>query len=246
MDFCEYHFKVCIQCWTYNHAHYIENTMDGFSIQKTQFPYVCIIVDDASKDGESGIINNYLADRFDLNNDTVTQNEETDDYVLTLARHKTNQNCFFAVFLLKYNHHGKKPKEQYFEKWVKHIKYHALCEGDDFWTDPLKLQKQVEYMDSHPEIGLCYTDYNHFDQSSNMLTTSMFEVHDKYHTTSYKQFLLKPGYLAPMTWLYRNELTDLIKNATVFSDGTYAYMLEFMFNSQVSYLPIVTATYRTL
>lgn len=245
MDISVFNFEVCVKCWTYNHASYIENTLDGFCIQKVQFPYLCIIVDDASPDGEPEVIRNYLLDHFELKDNAVVRNEETDNYVLTFTRHKTNHNCFFAVFLLKYNHHGKKNKGQYFDNWVKYIKYHALCEGDDFWTDPLKLQKQVEFMDRHPEVGLCYTDYNHLDQSSNVLTMSMFEGHDKYHTTSYEQFLLKPGYLAPMTWLFRNDLSDLIKNATAFSDGSYAYMLEFMQNSRVSYLPIVTATYRS-
>ena len=245
MDLSNFNFGVSVKCLTYNHASYIKDTMDGFTVQRTLFPFVCIIIDDASTDGEPGIINNYLSEHFDLNNNSVTRNEETDDYVLTFTNHKTNHNCFFAVFLLKYNHHGKKNKRQYFDNWVKNIKYHALCEGDDFWTDPLKLQKQVEFMDRHPEVGLCYTDYNHLDQSSNVLTMSMFEGHDKYHTTSYEQFLLKPGYLAPMTWLFRNDLSDLIKNATAFSDGSYAYMLEFMQNSRVSYLPIVTATYRS-
>ena len=245
MDLSNYNFGVSVKCLTYNHASYIKDTMDGFTIQRTFFPFVCIIIDDASTDGEPGVINNYLSEHFDLNNNSVTRNEETDDYVLTFTKHKTNQNCFFAVFLLKYNHHGKKPKGPYFDNWVKHIKYHSICEGDDFWTNPLKLQKQVEYMDSHPEVGLCYTDYNHLDQSSNVLTTSIYEGHNKYRTVSYEQFLLKPGYLAPMTWLYRSELTDLINNSTVFSDCSYAYMLEFMQNSIVSYLPIVTATYRS-
>ena len=245
MDISVFNFEVSVKCWTYNHASYIENALDGFCIQKVQFPYLCIIVDDASPDGEPEVIRNYLLDHFELKDNAVVRNEETDDYVLTFTRHKTNLNCFFAVFLLKYNHHGKKPKGQYFEKWVKHIKYHALCEGDDYWTDPLKLQKQVDYMDSHPEIGLCYTDYNLLEQTSCLLTRSMFGEQKQYHTTSYEQFLLKPGYLAPMTWLYRNELYSFIKNSKVFSDGTYAYMLEFMKNSQVSYLPTVTATYRS-
>lgn len=219
--------------------------MNGFTMQQTDFPFVCLIVDDASTDGEQEVLRRYLSVHFDLEDKTVIRNEETNDYVLTYARHKTNHNCFFVVLLLKYNHYRRKAKSPYYKEWRDSVKYCALCEGDDYWTDPLKLQKQVEYLDSHPEIGLCYTDYNHLDQSSNVLTMSMFEGHDKYHTTSYEQFLLKPGYLAPMTWLFRNDLSDLIKKATAFSDGSYAYMLEFMQNSRVSYLPIVTATYRS-
>lgn len=246
MDNHEYQFPVCVRCMTYDHASYIQDAMNGFTMQQTDFPYVCIIVDDASTDGEPEVIRQYLSAYFDLEGDSIVRNEETDDYVLIYARHKSNRNCFFVVLLLKYNHYSiKKSKDSYFKEWAENAVYVALCEGDDYWTEPLKLQKQVEYMDCHPEIGLCYTDYNHLDQASRVLTTSMFEEQMGYRTTLYEQFLLKPGYLAPMTWLFRNEMTDLIKNSTVFSDGSYAYMLEFMQNSRVSYLPIVTATYRS-
>lgn len=219
--------------------------MNGFTLQRTDFPFVCVIVDDASTDGEPDVIRRYLSTHFDLGDDSIVRNEETEDYILSYSRHKSNHNCFFVVLLLKYNHYKKKDKSSYYKEWTNNVKYRALCEGDDYWIDPLKLKRQVEYLDCHPEIGLCYTDYNHLDQASHILTTSMFEERKKYHTTSYERFLLRPGYLAPMTWLYRNELSDLIKNSTVYSDGSYACMLEFLQNSSVSYLPIVTATYRT-
>ena len=156
MDTYDSNFKVCIKCWTYNHAPYIIDALNGFVIQKTSFPYVCIIVDDASSDGEPNVIRNYLSKHFDLVDNSVVRNEETNDYVLSFARHRTNKNCFFAIYFLKYNHHGKKNKSVYFENWVKSIQYHAICEGDDYWTDPLKLQKQVSFLDSHNEFSICF------------------------------------------------------------------------------------------
>ena len=59
-------FLVCARCFTYNHAPYIEDAMNGFCMQQTHFPYVCVIVDDASTDGESEVIKNYLQTHFDL------------------------------------------------------------------------------------------------------------------------------------------------------------------------------------
>ena len=147
--------KVCVKCWTYNHAPYIIDALEGFVNQRTDFPYVCIIVDDASTDGEPDVIRDYISKHFDLVDYTVVRNEETNDYVLSFARHKTNRNCFFAVYYLKYNHHGKKSKSIYFENWAKSIKYHAICEGDDYWIDQYKLSRQVALMEEHPEYSMC-------------------------------------------------------------------------------------------
>lgn len=149
-------FKVRISCRTYNHAPYIADTMNGFCMQKTDFPYVAIIVDDASTDGEQGVINNYIHEHFDLEEKDVVRNEETDDYALIFARHKENKNCFFAVFLLKYNHYSiKKPKWTYYLEFAKTPKYIALCEGDDYWTDSNKLQTQVDFLEKHPDYSMC-------------------------------------------------------------------------------------------
>lgn len=51
-------FKVSVRCFTYNQADYITDTMDGFTMQQTNFPFVCCIVDDASTDGEQNVITN--------------------------------------------------------------------------------------------------------------------------------------------------------------------------------------------
>lgn len=149
-------YMVRVSCMTFNHAHYIEDAMNGFCMQETNFPFVCTIIDDCSTDGEQDVIKNYLEEHFDLEDSSVVRNEETDDYFLTFAQHKTNKNCYFAVLFLKYNHYSiRKPKKPYIEEWCD-TKYVALCEGDDYWIDSLKLQKQVDFMESHPEHSLCF------------------------------------------------------------------------------------------
>ena len=145
-------WMVYIQCSTFNHAPYITDAMNGFTMQQTDFPFVCAIVDDASTDGEPEVIRKYLQDNFDLEDKSVVHNEETDDYVLCFAQHKTNKNCFFTVLLLKYNHYSiKKSKEQYYSEWVNNAKYIAICEGDDYWIDRFKLSQQVQFLESHPD-----------------------------------------------------------------------------------------------
>ncbi|MCR5151648.1 MAG: hypothetical protein K6A98_00660 [Prevotella sp.] len=156
----QYKWAVCTSCMTYNQSVYIEDALNGFTMQETNFPYVCIICDDASTDGEQDVIRNYLEQHFELDDKTVTRNEETEDYFLMFARHKTNHNCFFAVLFLKYNHYGKKSKFPYISKWMDNSKYLAMCEGDDYWTAPQKLQMQVDYLETHPNIVLSCHQYS--------------------------------------------------------------------------------------
>ena len=149
-------FKVWVRCITYNHALYIIEALDGFCMQQTDFPYVCTIYDDASTDGEQEVIRAYLQEHFNLEDKEVTRYDETDDYTMVFAQHKDNKNCFFAVYYLKYNHYRvKKSKAPYLREWS-YIKYEAICEGDDYWTHPKKLQRQVDFLDSHPEHSLCF------------------------------------------------------------------------------------------
>ena len=157
-------FLVSVICKTYNHSSYIKDALCGFAMQRTDFPYVCIIVDDASSDGEPEIIRQYMKDNFDIENNLEGMFEETDDYRLCFASHKTNRNCYFAVFLLKYNHYGKKKKEPYYERFVKGAKYISLCEGDDYWINEKKLQRQVDFLNMHQEYTMCFHNaIEHFE-----------------------------------------------------------------------------------
>ena len=149
-------YLIRIDCITFNQASYIEAAMNGFCMQDTNFPFVCTIIDDASTDGEPEVIRRYLAEHFAINDEKTARKEETDDYVMQFAQHKTNKNCFVAVLFLKYNHYSiKKSKLPYLKDW-EDTKYVAICEGDDYWIDPLKLQKQFDFMESHPECSMCF------------------------------------------------------------------------------------------
>ena len=143
-------FLAGVRCMTFNQSQYITDALDGFVLQQTGFPYVCMIVDDASTEGEPDVIRRYLNENFDWEEADEAFDKEEDFGQILFARHKANQNCYFAVILLKENHYSqRKNKLAYFEGWLD-AKYIALCEGDDYWTDPLKLQKQVDYLETHP------------------------------------------------------------------------------------------------
>lgn len=157
----KFKYMVCSRCMTYNHASFIEETLKGFVMQQTEFPIVFVIVDDASTDNTPGIIRKFVNENFDLDDKSVAFRKETDSAHTIFARHYTNKNCFFAVVFLKENHYNqRKSKQGYIAEWMDDSKYHALCEGDDYWIDPNKLKKQVEFMESHPDYSMCFHAVN--------------------------------------------------------------------------------------
>ena len=160
-------FKVCVCSITYNHSRFIEETMNGLCMQQTEFPYVCCIIDDASTDGEQYVLNEYLEHNFRL---SEGYQKETEYAYITFAQHKENKNCYFVVLLLKYNHYQKGmrgEKLKYIAEWRENCTYEALCEGDDYWTDPLKLQKQVDFLEANTDYSMCFANaIEHWEDGS--------------------------------------------------------------------------------
>lgn len=203
-------WTVYVRCLTYNHARYIVEAMTGFIKQQTSFPFVCTIIDDASTDGEPAVIKGFLKENFDPSNLTNAQNEETDDYYLSFLQHKLNKNCYFAVYFLKYNHYSrsetKHKKELYFSRWSAKAKYYALCEGDDYWTDPYKLQKQVDILESNHEIGLVYGKSLQFDEARGIFLRK--QIGKEVKTTA---SLMLDNTIPTATVLVRSSLYNLYK-----------------------------------
>lgn len=197
-------YNVCVLCWTYNHAKFIEQALNGICSQETSFPFVCVVVDDNSTDGEPDIISNYLKNNFELS-DATTIKEETDNYKSILARHRYNVNCYIAVLLLKYNHHGKKSKSPYVARWQNEAKYIAYCEGDDYWTDSQKLQMQVDFLDEHPEYSMVCNKTAKYSQKHRKIIGTDFD-HSSDIDLSVKNIIIHGGlYISTCSILYRKE-----------------------------------------
>lgn len=128
-----------IKCITYNHEPYIRDTLEGFVMQKTDFPFVAVVHDDASTDGTVEIIRKYV--------------ERYPDIILPIYEEE--------------NQYSKRDGSltRIMDDAIKSTgaKYVAICEGDDYWIDPLKLQKQVDFMESHPEYSMSVTNYWFWD-----------------------------------------------------------------------------------
>jgi len=121
---------VVIQCLVYNHGKYLRQCLDGFVMQQTNFPFYAVVHDDASTDNSQAIIREY----------------------------SEKYPCVIRAIFEKENQYSKHDGGLYRIMWEvsKDSKYIAVCEGDDYWTDPMKLQKQVDFMESHPDFAICF------------------------------------------------------------------------------------------
>ena len=237
-------YKVCVYCSTFNQASYIKDTMDGFCMQQTNFPFICLIMDDASTDGEPEVLEAYLNDHFD-----TEWTKETDDYHLTVARHQENRHCYFAVYLLKYNHYTiKKRKMKYFREVADEIDYVAFCEGDDYWTDAHKLQKQAGALDATPQATLVYTNFRIIDGEGKTISRPVIERFPKRsHSGDNLPSLLRYGnYVMALTTMYRYEVVqgEAFKNCPYGMD--FSTTLAAALIGDFIWMPEQTASYRSL
>ncbi len=217
--------KVLVTCMTYNHSKYITDALNGFAMQKTDFPFVCLVMDDASTDGEQEVIRDFL------NKECLMDKAEHYDHELAdivIAEHKTNLNCKFAIYFLKVNLYNTNKKEPLVKEWQAHCPYIALCEGDDYWIDPLKLQKQVDYMDKHQKCTLCFTNGLCYKDS---LFEKRVVPYDSINVPYYKkgnsdysfEEMLGLDYVPTASLLFRTNIISNIPNlpSDCFSGDTY-------------------------
>ncbi|MBQ6275465.1 MAG: glycosyltransferase [Bacteroidales bacterium] len=240
----EVNFIVRIECITYNHASYIVEAMNSFCMQQTNFPFLCVIADDASTDGEPEIIKKYIGDNFDMMKIGLFTPDETDEYLRIYARHKENTNCYFCAILLKYNHYSiKKAKLTSIADLIKPIEYIAMCEGDDYWTDPLKLQKQVDILEAHPEYSACFHSakvinmnggfVRHFHPNSEKMK-QIYDFNDSIKgwnvPTASLVFRKSEAIQKVMSYVYKYNIisVDRLRIAAMASVGNYYYIPEEM------------------
>lgn len=235
---------VGIRCSTYNQESYITDTMNGFASQQTDFPFIAMIVDDASTDTQPQVISEYVDQNFDEIEHFVTHAS-----YITYARHRTNRNCYFLILYLKENHYQKGihyKKLDYLVPWRKDIRYEALCEGDDWWTDPLKLQKQVEYLEKHTDCSLCCTGYASF-----RLKDGLVRKGDGKEKDITLRNLMRRNSIGTLTVMYRRSLyddyqRDVLPFMPKFRMGDLPLWIYLAWRGRIHKLPDETAVYRVL
>lgn len=210
---------VSIQCITFNHKPYLRQALDSFLAQKTTFGVEVIVHDDASTDGTTDILKEY-AEKYP--GFIIPMYEEENQWK------KTGMKPVFARMTD-----------------ISRGKYIAYCEGDDFWQDPLKLQKQVEAMEKHPEASMCYTAFQTVDNVGNKIYDEEYELKIKKSHCGENFFdLLQQNYILTPTTLYRKEVftSDIYQRAPIRID--YMGFLSASSLGPLLYIPDRTACYR--
>ena len=237
---------VSIRCMTFNHKPYIRQCLDGFVMQKTDFPFLAIVVDDASTDNEQEVLWGFINNELDAK---TKQQDETDDYVKVIATHKTNCNCTFVFLFLKYNHYSiKKDKKTYLRPWEEKTKYIAICEGDDYWTDPLKLQKQADILMNDDNIGLVFTKDILLNEISGKKMERSLSPEIKLDDNFKWKIIDQSVMIGTNTTMMRRDLYQQIKSIKEDFEGFLMGDTQLWFHSarlsKVAYIPEAMGVYR--
>lgn len=133
---------VAIDCLVYNHAPYLRDCFEGFVRQKTRSPFVVVVHDDASTDESATIISEYVA-RYPHLFIPIYETEN---------RYARPDRLLGRIMDAAID--------------ATEAKYVAMCEGDDYWTEPEKLQRQVDFMEVHEAYSLCCHRYRIYNQDA--------------------------------------------------------------------------------
>lgn len=234
-------YKVIVKTITFNQSKYIQDTLNGIAMQKTNFPFVNIVLEDNSTDGEQEIIRLWVERECDI---SLAEYYDIPTADLIIVPHKTNHNCTFAIYFHKENLYQQKEKrEAQVNPWREKNEYEALCEGDDYWIDSLKLQKQVDFLEKHPEYGLIYTKTKVYNQNNNE-----FEDYTIGREANSFDDLIKLNCIGTLTVCFRKELYDRfheeVKINPSWKMGDYPIWLFISLNSKIKFLNETTAVYR--
>lgn len=217
---------VTTRTMAYEEEDYIRACIEGILMQKTTFPVQVMIHDDASTDKTAEIIREY--------------------------------ECLYPHLITAYyqstNSHTSPKKAELRGPFISKIagKYIALCEGDDYWTDPLKLQKQVDFLEANPDYGLVHTDTAQIDvQTGNLLMGKNRAKGITPPSGWVFEYLLMNNFIATLTVVMKSDLylqayDSLNQWMEPQCRRDISNWLEISRIAMVKYLPDITAVYRKI
>ena len=205
--------KVSVVCTVFRHEAYLRQCLDGFVMQKTTFPIEVIVHDDCSPDNSATIMHEY---------------EEKHSGIFRCIYQKENQ-------LSK----GKVPLWDIVFPMTKG-EYVAICEGDDYWIDPYKLQKQDDFMDQHPDNVACFQNARvQYDDY-----VSLFNALDENHYPSTEDIIKRHWFIATPTLFFRNVLREYPEWRGEVLNGDYLLELLLAREGKFYYMDDAMSVYR--
>lgn len=207
---------VSVRMSTYNHEKFIAQAIEGVLMQKTNFPFELIIGEDCSTDRTREIVVDY-ANRY--------------PDIIKPILHEKNVGSKLNGRACKAACRGK---------------YIAICEGDDYWIDLLKLQKQVDFMENHPECSLCHTYYKEMDENS-VEFGSVLPKGKLPNVSKFGDYFPHRRIIRTATVMHRRELTPTKEELEPFMESKYGDLVLFTLLSmkgKIGFVPDVTTHYR--
>ena len=176
---------VSICCITYNHGSFVRQCLNGFLMQRCDFDYEILIHDDASTDDTAGIVREYQSKYPELIKPIFQRENQWSQGVRGI-------NPRFNISRAK-------------------GKYIALCEGDDYWTDPLKLQKQVDFLEGNPEYSLVVGGFKqkNVDTGEEQLIIKDIPGSDEKGFNIDLQVFFSGWYTKTLTLMFRKDFFDI-------------------------------------
>ena len=207
---------VAIHCLVYNHEPYLRDCFEGFVMQKTNFRFVAIVHDDCSTDHSADIIREYEAKYPDIFRPVY----ETEN------QYRKQDGALGRIMETAINATG--------------AKYIAMCEGDDYWTDPYKLQKQIDFLETHDEYIACF----HNAVIYNGVTQTLFNALNESNYPTTQDIIERNWFISTQTLVYRNVQLATPEWGNKVINGDYFTELLLAQKGRFYYMNDVMAVYR--
>jgi glycosyltransferase involved in cell wall biosynthesis len=204
---------VSISCITYNHQDYIEDCLNGFFLQDCNFDVELVISDDKSNDNTAAIIERVIE-------------RKPDNFTIRFTKHEKNKGAMSNFIWALQQCQGK---------------YIALCEGDDYWTDPLKLQKQVDFLEANPEYVLCFHKVSLLEGTT-FKEDNIISLPDNYEDIA--TFAKKGNYIHTPSIVFKNIIPKLPAEFKYSPIGDFFLSLLLAEGGKIKRLNDVMAVYR--
>lgn len=211
---------VVMHTLTYNHEKYLAATLDGFLMQQTSFPTIAVVHDDASTDGTANVLRSY-AERYPEKIFPIYEKENQYSKAGALTAIMNAADAATGA------------------------PYTAMCEGDDYWIDPQKLQKQVDFLEVNPDYSMCFSSFKTVDEDNKELEIDEYKEYiEMSYTDNDILKLIKGNYILTCTVLLRSHIFSSKEYSMSKYKLDYSLFLSAAWNGRLKFFEESMSAYR--